>query len=193
MMDYFYKLVLKTLLLIGGIERNPGPKQGPPPLVAQYRGYEIDIWRKIVGLLERSLDPSCVVYQQLDDIKNCYPLPNVSGRGHLELLELLLDHGLDVNKVVDSVNHTLLHLAVFRGHVPVVRLLLQRGANINKTDSWGDTPLHDSSSNGHLTVCQLLVEAGCDLGVKDELGKTALERARDSGNTGVVKYLSSLK
>nr|CAD7415384.1 unnamed protein product [Timema poppensis] len=127
MMDYFYKLVLKTLLLIGGIERNPGPEQGPPPLVAQYEGYGKNyIWRKIVELLERSLDPSCVVYQQLEDIKNCrYPLLSV---GSIAL----------------------------GGHVPAVRLLLQRGANVNKTDSWGDTPLYSSSSNGYLTVCQLL-------------------------------------
>nr|CAD7410676.1 unnamed protein product [Timema cristinae] len=313
MMDYFYKLVLKTLLLIGGVERNPGPKQGPPPLgikknpeqsrqleepnvlrilqqiqgrlaqiqenfqksikeqtnnkltvqqlqegqtttkqslqqlqqsqeelkltvqqllegqtttqqslqrlqqspeqglhtshnvlqrnktqisglkelVAQYRGYEDDdSWRRIVELLERSLDPSCVVYQQLEDMKN-YPFPLfVSDKGHLELLELLLEHGLDVNKMVDCFNSTLLHRAVFNCHVPVVRLLLQRGADINKTDNWGNTPLHCSSSKGHLRVCQVLVEAGCDPGVKNNDNHTALDIA---SRTDVLQYLSSLR
>nr|CAD7595847.1 unnamed protein product [Timema genevievae] len=132
--------------------------------VARYTGKDNDtIWSEIVQLLEVKVDPDSEINKQLLDIKSeACPLYRASERGHLELLELLLEHGLGVDKVVFEDGSTLLHAAARYNHAPVVKLLVEHGATIKKTDQDGWTALHWSIYWGHLPVSRLLVEAGLD-------------------------------
>ena len=54
-------------------------------------------------------------------------------------LELLLEHGLDLN--VRSGDGTLLHRAAAFGRVPIVKMLLARGLAVDSKDANGRTPL----------------------------------------------------
>nr|CAD7574343.1 unnamed protein product [Timema californicum] len=132
--------------------------------VARYTDKNNDtVWSEIVQLLEVKVDSDSETYKQLLDIKSeASPLYRASERGHLELMELLLEHGLDVDKVVFGDDSTLLHAAARYNHVSLVKLLVDHGATINKTDQDGWTALNWSIYWGHLPVSQLLVEAGLD-------------------------------
>ena len=71
-------------------------------------------------------------------------------RGHLEIVQLLLDHSTD-NKVQskdeDSEHWTALHLAIYHEHPQVVKVLLEHGADPHAQTKVGETPLQLAKSS----------------------------------------------
>jgi ankyrin repeat protein len=91
--------------------------------------------------------------------------------GHVGIVELLLDHGAEINAKTDDGN-TPLHVAL--PHPAVVRLLLERRADVNAVNGRDRTPLHEAAQEGHLQAAKLLLDNGADVDVKDDLGQTPL-------------------
>ena len=77
----------------------------------------------------------------------------------MEVIQLLLDHGADVNAQKED-RWTALHLGVLFGHVQVVEVLLKRGADPHARTKKGETPfqLASSSSRNHTQIMRLLSE-----------------------------------
>jgi ankyrin repeat protein len=97
--------------------------------------------------------------------------------GHLNIVELLVQKGADLN-VQDHNSRTPLHLACSGGHLNIVELLVQKGADLNVQDSYSRTPLHLACSGGHLNIVELLVQKGADLNVQDKDSRTPLHFLR---------------
>nr|CAD7407643.1 unnamed protein product [Timema cristinae] len=174
----------------------PFTKQEPEALleVANYTSYtDDDNWKKIVNLLECCLKPESAAHKQLEEVKKSdRPLFTLCDKGYQELLELLLDHGMNVDKLVDGDDFTFLHWAARRNCVMIVRRLLQRGANADCVNRYGSTPLHYSTRWGNVIACKSLVEAGCNVRLRNSKGYTALDWARRNGPNAVVQYLDSV-
>jgi len=101
------------------------------------------------------------------------PLFDASGRGHAEVVELLLAKGADPNKA-NKDGETPLFDASGQGHVEVVELLLAKGADPNKEDKDGWTPLFWACRYPHVEVVELLLKAGADVNQLDNLERTPL-------------------
>jgi len=88
------------------------------------------------------------------------PLDSAAGRGDVEVMKFLLDHGASV----DSKNRwgiTPLHEAAAGGHLGAVELLVERGADVNAKDRDGDTPLVAAQAISHSKrVARFLREHG---------------------------------
>ena len=82
--------------------------------------------------------------------------PFASRHRHLDLVEVLLEVGVDVN-VRNTEEETPLHITSGRGNLEVSRFLIKRGADVNCCDTRGWTPLHAATRNGHLDVVRLLL------------------------------------
>ena len=82
--------------------------------------------------------------------------PFASRHRHLDLVEVLLEVGVDVN-VRNTEEETPLHITSGRGNLEVSRFLIKRGADVNCCDNRGWTPLHAATRNGHLDVVRLLL------------------------------------
>jgi hypothetical protein len=62
--------------------------------------------------------------------------------GKTEIVEFLLDHGVDLAVRVPHHGQTGLHWAALGGHLDAVKLLLDRGAPVDVVENdWGGTPL----------------------------------------------------
>jgi ankyrin repeat protein len=97
--------------------------------------------------------------------------------GHLNIVELLVQKGADLN-VQDQDSRTPLHLACDGGHLNIVELLVQKGADLNVQDhAIPGLPFTWHVDGGHLNIVELLVQKGADLNVQDEDSRTPLHLA----------------
>src|ERR1019366_9574992 len=99
------------------------------------------------------------------------PLNAAAWYGDLEMLQVLLDYGVDVNSWNDF-RATPLHFATGTpdgfSNARVIGLLLDRGADPNVRLWEGTTPLHNASVRGRIEMVRLLVEHGASVEVQDD-------------------------
>jgi len=111
--------------------------------------------------------------------------------GDVELVNVYLAHGLNIESKLWNDGETLLWMASRHGHRHLVLRLLQEGAEVNaKRTSDRYTPLQAATSFGHDRVVQLLLQANAD--VEAGLGTvngTSLSIACELGYTNIVRLL----
>ena len=107
--------------------------------------------------------------------------------GHVQVVELLLDHGWDL-EARTSAGQRPLHEAARFGRVEVIQLLAARGAEINSQDNGRWTPLHWAAREGHPAAVKLLLSLGADISVKrGSDGKTPEQMSDDEAIRSVFK------
>ena len=83
-------------------------------------------------------------------------------RGHLETLEVLVEHGAMVNGV-DVSGNTPLHYAAFHKHMDSVIFLVQMGCPLNLINKDGWTAFANAITAGHLGIVRYLHRQGAIL------------------------------
>ena len=78
-----------------------------------------------------------------------------SAKGYIEIAELLIDRGADVNATTNT-NKTPLFFASREGHAHMVAFLLSHGADPLITTSEGFTPISIAGDKGHAQIVELL-------------------------------------
>ena len=141
-------------------------------------------------LLEYGVDPDI----QLKHSQSALRL--AAAAGHLEIVDMLLYHGADVNATSQAMvkaRGTALHAASELGHVEVVRKLLSYAADANRKAQRGNhehvTPFLLAVKQEHLEVVDLLLHARANIEEEDAFKRTPLLIAADSGNVNVVIML----
>ncbi|CAN7937862.1 unnamed protein product [Ixodes hexagonus] len=104
--------------------------------------------------------------------RNSTPLHLAAGYNNLEVAELLLDKGAEVN-AQDKGGLIPLHNASSYGHLDVAALLIKHGTLVNATDRWGFGPLHEAAQKGRTQLCALLVSTPCSPPLRDSRGDVA--------------------
>ncbi|KAL8766351.1 MAG: hypothetical protein Q9209_006878 [Squamulea sp. 1 TL-2023] len=172
---------------------------------AAYRGQE----ETVRSLLERgasvharrTLSTSNFVvdslrYTEFDESEWITPLHNAAGKGHADIVEILLSHGADINAASTDAaewrRSKVFHIAVSRGYANVAKVLLEHGAQVSEPErKGGPTPLLWSASSGYEDVVRLLLENGAAEERDTEYGKKALVGASKCKHAGVVELLKS--
>ena len=112
----------------------------------------------------------------------------VSG-GHIEIVELLVSKGADLN-AKDMIGMTPLHYVASGGHKEIVELLIANGADVNAKDEYGLTPLHNAADKGRKEVADLLIAKGANVNaVGDLFGGTPLHAAAFGDHKEIVELL----
>ncbi len=104
------------------------------------------------------------------------PLHAASFGGHLQIVQLLLRHGVDVD-IQAFVDRTPLRFASQSGHSDVVRCLIDHGADANAKEASEDTPLNWAAYGGHVDAVRVLLERNADVHSQDVHGRTPLHDA----------------
>ena len=88
------------------------------------------------------------------------PLHHVAQCGFVDIAELLLAKGADVNARRAPNQDTPLHDAVFWRQLAMAEFLLSKGADPNAKDRWGDTPMYWPLKNRNAAMIKLLKRYG---------------------------------
>lgn len=118
------------------------------------------------------------------------PLFAAAARGHVEIIELLLQHGASPNARCEGGGTPLLMAAAF-GNTAAVQRLVAGGADVDDCDDQGVTATHFAINREHAEVVRLLLDLGAQPDLKDAAGRTALDVAHELQRGELVKLLES--
>lgn len=132
-------------------------------------------------LLEHGADPNDGV-----------TLPLAASGGDLDALDLLHEHGADVNQPWASDGSTTLYAILNWADTPVgVHWLLEHGADPDPVFAAnGETPLHAVARKGEAATCDILVRRGAEIDRRRKDGRTPYAVAELAGNRAVAQYLA---
>jgi cytohesin len=120
------------------------------------------------------------------------PLSLAARLGRVDIVELLVDRGAEMEARPDATQSTPLIMAAENGREGVMWLLLAAGANPDVFDKKGFTPLHYVARAGKENAVRLLLASNADTSFRDgQDGKTAEELASEMGHRDVAVLLSS--
>jgi len=107
---------------------------------------------------------------------------------NLEILEVLINNGGNVNTILDD-KTTILMIAAENNKSDALELLLNNKANVNMKNDFGKTALLLAVNRNNTKIIKLLLEKGANVNASDIKGWTALMYAVDWGNKDIVKLL----
>lgn len=112
--------------------------------------------------------------------------------GKFDIVEYLIDSGLEVNKNGGISGGNPIRSAARNGKLDIVQLLHEKGANFDVSEATKN-PLFGAICNGHYEVAKYLIDNGIDITVKYNVGKLdnvdAYEYARQFGQTEIANYI----
>nr|XP_040024314.1 uveal autoantigen with coiled-coil domains and ankyrin repeats isoform X1 [Gasterosteus aculeatus aculeatus] len=109
-------------------------------------------------------------------------------RGHLDCLNLILAHGVDVT-ASDATGKNALHQASRNGHSLCVQKLLQHNSPVGNVDLQGRTALHDAVMGGCSSSVKLLCDSGASVNATDFDGRTPLVLATQMCHPRICQLL----
>ncbi|KAF7669516.1 hypothetical protein LDENG_00179810 [Lucifuga dentata] len=109
-------------------------------------------------------------------------------RGHLDCLNLILGHNVDVT-ATDATGKNVLHLASRNGQSLCVQKLLQHNCPVGNVDLQGRTALHDAVMAGCPSSVKLLCDSGASVNSTDFDGRTPLVLATQMCHPHICQLL----
>jgi hypothetical protein len=121
---------------------------------------------------------------ELRDNGGWTPLISAARRGHVQVVEVLLEHGANPNvSESDNMAMTPLTWAVSDDDPRMVQALLAHGADVNVANGAGYTPLMHAAITGDSEIASALLDKGADINAQAKDGKTALALAQSKRDT----------
>ncbi|MGW6661564.1 ankyrin repeat domain-containing protein [Peribacillus sp. NPDC055009] len=113
-------------------------------------------------------------------------------KGHLEMVEYVINKGIDIDARGGTFDASALNLAAGAGHLEIVKYLIEAGAELDESLAKRN-PLFGAIYGGHKEVVELLVENGIDISIRytgeSIKNMDAYEYAREFGQTEIADYL----
>ncbi|CAH2252567.1 ankyrin repeat domain-containing 6 isoform X2 [Pelobates cultripes] len=146
-------------------------------LVAAYKG-QVD---NVVQLINKGAKVAVTKHGRT-------PLHLAANKGHLNVVQILLKAGCDLD-IQDDGQQTALHRAAVVGNSEVLAALIQEGCALDRQDKDGNTALHEAAWHGFSQSVKLLVKAGANVLARNKAGNTPLHLACQNGHSQSCRIL----
>lgn len=123
-----------------------------------------------------------------------YSLLHVSiARGRTQIIEFLVDRGIDLNKKDKKQGKSALHIAATYQDFQTVNLLISKGANINELDNNFNTPLSDAfiSSKKDWDLVKFFIRSGANPFLQNKFGNSVAKMVKESNNE-LVSFINEV-
>ncbi|VUC24921.1 unnamed protein product [Clonostachys rosea] len=219
-----------ALLLENGADAEISNEEPFPPLIlaiysGNFRiielllrhGWEVDITVLNAAVLDGNLDVVTYFIDSGVDLEDTEdgmtPLHHAVKGGYLEMTDLLLEKGANIEAVdseqlrtpfylaiehgnprvaerlLDPDEFTALSMAARHGYSQTLELLIELGADIELLDARGESPLITAANYGHLETAEILLKKGAHVNWEDYDGWTPLAIAARRGYSELVRLL----
>lgn len=112
-------------------------------------------------------------------------------KDNLEIVELLIDSGVNVNLQDNSGNNALMVAIDNKIDFDIIKLLIISGTDINLRNNIGDTALIIAvKKDSSLTLIEFLINAGADINIINNNGDNALKIASEKKYNSIIKLLT---
>jgi len=128
-----------------------------------------------------------VNFNEIEDTFGYNPLLWASRQGNINIVELLLDCGSDIE--FKDIGVTPLITSSASGYFKLVKMLLDRGANVNSKDVSGLTSLFYASKYDRIDIVELLLERGATTEIKNSKGETFMDYLDDKNKEEIILTL----
>uniref|UniRef100_A0A0G4HQ67 Uncharacterized protein n=1 Tax=Chromera velia CCMP2878 TaxID=1169474 RepID=A0A0G4HQ67_9ALVE len=165
---------IAEILVDGGAEVNAVTSIGLRPLYYAAQGGDAGL---VKFLLTRDADLHAQIKDGRLDGRTC--IFDAIGYGHKDVVELLLDHGANLDVREERQQTPLFFAAQFfadvpRDHREIAELLVSRGADVTARNNCGETVLHSAARSCFSGVFDLMLQKGLDFYARDNEGHTPL-------------------
>ena len=109
------------------------------------------------------------------------PLQLAAEAGHLDLVNILINAGADLDHCDRLKGYTALHYAAMHNFPKILSFLLSRGADLHLQDNDGNFPLHLCVANGCFETVEILVNHSADVNCMNRAWQTPLHLAAFAG------------
>ncbi|MFP9131372.1 ankyrin repeat domain-containing protein [Niallia sp. BSM11] len=118
-----------------------------------------------------------------------------TAHGHLEIVEYLINAGIDINAQGGTFSTNALERAIAKGHLDIADYLISKNVEIDISEP-DRNPLFAAIYGGHLEIVKLLVENNINISIK-YTGETmkdmdAYAFAIERGQTEIAEYLKRM-
>ncbi|THY57785.1 ankyrin [Aureobasidium pullulans] len=142
-----------------------------------------------LGLISAFDEQEDLLDWNYNNIKGQAPIHVAAFAGHLEIVQRLIERGMDVNHRGDKDYSPLLAACVGRHRNIVEYLLSLEGVEVNRRSRFGKAPLIAASRAGDENICRLLLDKGAVINLQANDNDTALTAASECGKLSVVQTL----
>jgi ankyrin repeat domain-containing protein 50 len=142
----------------------------------------------LIERAKRTPDSSKETLNQTDDGLERSALAAAVEGGHVDIVDLLLAAGVDVN-LQDRLGRTPLHGCALYNRYAIAQKLIDAHADIDRPDQWGKSALSMAQSYGRRALVVLFLEYGAKIDEQEQNVQTLLFQAAYLGNEKVVKRL----
>ncbi len=109
------------------------------------------------------------------DINSGFPLISAIQKNRLDIARWLIKRGVDVMISPGDPVEQPIHTAAIEGNDEAIIMLVNAGNSVNAQDAFYETPLHRAARGGHVNTMNLLRELGAVDAPKNVWGHTAKE------------------
>jgi ankyrin repeat protein len=152
------------------------------------------IMKAVVGsqpkILKRLLEHNSTLVnaKQADDIS---ALDYAVSRNNIDMAEMLIQHGADVNLQYGRNGSTPLFSATREDHSGMVELLLKHGAVFRHEDKYGDTAFNNAVWKENIQSVQMFIDAGIDINHQNKKGVTVTHMVAKWNLFVMARFLST--